>query len=154
MDTLPHRRHPVHHPPVERFNEPVVIFLTVCAKNYRRMLANDQIRHALLHAWERASTWRVGLYLIMPNHLHLFAIPGQWPPHPIKLWVKYWKGEVRKFLSLEESIWQRDCWDTQIRDFEHYEEKCAYVRLNPVRRGLVARPVDWKYQGVINDIWW
>jgi putative transposase len=49
-------------------------------------------------------------------------------------------------------LWQRDFWDTQMRDREHYDEKLAYVRMNPVRKGLVATPEEWPYQGVVHPI--
>ncbi|MBN1269698.1 MAG: hypothetical protein JXB04_08935, partial [Kiritimatiellae bacterium] len=51
-------------------------------------------------------------------------------------------------------IWQRDVWDTQMRDYAHYVEKCAYVERNPVRRGLVQRPEDWPYRGELHVIRW
>ncbi len=51
-------------------------------------------------------------------------------------------------------LWQRDFWDTQMRSREHYEEKLAYVRMNPVRKKLVRTPEEWPYQGVINELAW
>ena len=52
------------------------------------------------------------------------------------------------------SVFQKDCWDRQMRDAEHYERRLEYVRQNPVRAGLVARPEDWPYQGTIHDLVW
>jgi REP element-mobilizing transposase RayT len=51
-------------------------------------------------------------------------------------------------------LWQRDFWDTQMRSREHYEEKLAYVRMNPVRKALARTPEEWPYQGVINELAW
>jgi len=51
-------------------------------------------------------------------------------------------------------LWQRDCWDTQIRDARHYEEKWAYVVLNPVRQSLVKTPSEWPSQGELNVLRW
>ncbi len=51
-------------------------------------------------------------------------------------------------------LWQRDYWDTQMRSREHYDEKLSYVRLNPVRKALVATPEEWPYQGNIYDVHW
>ncbi|MDP9291891.1 MAG: hypothetical protein M3O82_05960 [Verrucomicrobiota bacterium] len=33
------RKHPVHQPMVERFNKPVIVFLTVCTQERKRVLA-------------------------------------------------------------------------------------------------------------------
>jgi hypothetical protein len=50
--------------------------------------------------------------------------------------------------------WQPDCWDTQIRDGEHYHERWDYIRQNPVRKGLVRTGEDWPWQGALNVLDW
>lgn len=51
-------------------------------------------------------------------------------------------------------LWQRDCWDTQLRQGESFGAKCDYIRMNPVRAGLVERAEDWPYQGKLCDLEW
>ena len=51
-------------------------------------------------------------------------------------------------------LWQRDCWDRQLRTGESYAQKWEYVRNNPVRKGLVANADDWLYQGELNVLDW
>jgi len=51
-------------------------------------------------------------------------------------------------------LFQRDCWDRQLRTGESYVQKWAYVRNNPVRKGLVANADDWPYQGRMNILEW
>ena len=51
-------------------------------------------------------------------------------------------------------LFQRDCWDRQLRTGESYAHKWEYVRNNPVRKGLVANADDWPYQGQINVLEW
>ena len=51
-------------------------------------------------------------------------------------------------------LWQRDCWDRQLRTGESYAQKWEYVRNNPVRKGLVANADDWLYQGELNVLEW
>jgi putative transposase len=92
--------------------------------------------------------------MIMPDHVHMFCIPGTFPPTGIKQWNTYWKAELRRALQLDQSIWLRDGWDTQIRDHRHYDEKLAYMQMNPVRKELVERPEDWPYQGRLHIIRW
>ena len=50
--------------------------------------------------------------------------------------------------------WQPNCWDTQMRNSEHYHDKWEYVRQNPVRKELVSTPDDWPWQGVLNVLEW
>ncbi len=150
----PTRQHPAHPPPVERFNEPTILFVTVCVLDRSPILANDSVLEALRCIWPKADHWRVGSYLIMPDHLHLFCVPGVHEPLSIKRWAEYWKHMLSRALPALSGTLQRDCWDTQMRSREHYEEKLAYMRMNPVRAGLVERPEDWPYRGTLNEIRW
>ena len=51
-------------------------------------------------------------------------------------------------------LFQRDCWDRQLRTGESYAQKWEYVRNNPVRKGLVAHADEWPYQGQVNVLEW
>ena len=54
----------------------------------------------------------------------------------------------------ETKLWQRDFWDTQIRSRMHYDEKWSYVRMNPMRKGLVQVPDHWPFQGEVYPLAW
>jgi hypothetical protein len=51
-------------------------------------------------------------------------------------------------------IFEWDCLDTQMRTVGHYCRKLEYVRLNPVRKDLVANSDEWPFQGRINPLSW
>ena len=140
--------------PIERFNEPIVIQINVCTKNRRPILANNNMHSLVRQVWEEATAWRVGTYMIMPEHIHLFCAPGQIPIFSLKNWVAYWKRWITRRIPGKTEIWQKDFWDTQMRGIEHYRKNLAYVRLNPVRKGLVRDTRDWPYQGEIFKIRW
>ena len=156
------RKHPVHLPMVERFNEPVIVFLTVCTKNRKCILAEPEVVELLRDAWREATNWLVGRFVIMPDHVHLFCAPngrgtkGAVPCRPVGQWVRYWKTLAsRRWPRPEEQpLWQLDFWDTQLRQVAHYDEQWEYVRQNPVRAGLAATPEAWPHQGEINDLRW
>ncbi len=149
------RRRPVHMPPVQRDGRPVIVFLTVCTKDRKPVLARPEVHRLLRDVWQEAASWLVGRYVIMPDHLHLFCAPGG---HPVDLarWVTYWKSlSTRRWPWPEEKpVWQRDFWDTQLRRGEKYEEKWAYVLENPVRKGLVKDAAEWPYAGELNVLPW
>jgi hypothetical protein len=46
------RKHPVHAPVYERHNTPVIVFLTVCTKDRKAILANDSAHELLRAAWQ------------------------------------------------------------------------------------------------------
>lgn len=51
-------------------------------------------------------------------------------------------------------LFQRDCWDRQLRTGDSYAQKWEYVRNNPVRKGLVGHAEDWPFQGEMNVLEW
>ena len=150
----PNRLNPAHPQPLDRFNEPVVLLVTACAKNRGQLFNNKPAHEALLDAWKNSIQWRVGLYLLMPDHVHLFCVPGVEDPESVSDWAAYWKRLSGLRESCLTGVWQRDVWDTQMRTLAHYEEKLSYVRMNPVRKGLASRPEEWPFSGTVNNIFW
>ncbi|MFT4902222.1 MAG: putative transposase [Lentimonas sp.] len=156
MVDRPKRTRPSRNELLEVRGRSNLLFVTVTAQRRAGVFATDTVHHALLDAWSQAGYWLVGRYVIMPDHVHFFCAPGQYPPSSLRHWVKYWKRLVSQSGALPqgEGIWQRDCWDTQMRTGAHYTEKWAYVRENPVRAGLVARAEDWPYAGEVEALDW
>src|SRR5438477_6841080 len=93
---LPQRKNLPHFPPVERHNTSIILFLTICAKQRKLILANDKTHELLRAAWETQPSWLVGRYVIMPDHIHLFCAPTDLSTEPLKPWVRFWKSYVSK----------------------------------------------------------
>ena len=217
------RSRPAHLSSVVRFNTPVILFVTVCAADRLVNTFATPFMHSLLvDAWKSATSHKVGAYVLMPDHIHLFCAPTSLEAENVAKWVRYWKslvtrtargrpagGDLRSTggasvrlpnskddqtlvppalrpdlrsvggasVSLPKSkdeqtlvppalwtglrseaqkapIFQRDCWDTQLRRGENYHEKWEYVRNNPVRLGWVAVANEWPFGGVLNDLLW
>ena len=174
------RSHPAHLPNVTRFNTPVILFVTVCAADrLANTFATPFTHRVLVDAWASATSHMVGAYVLMPDHIHLFCAPASPDAENVAKWVRYWKSLVTRAVrgalggasvrlpadertlvppsrnkTQKSPIFQRDCWDTQLRRGENYHEKWEYVRNNPVRRGLVANADEWPFGGVLNDLLW
>jgi len=169
------RKHPAHLPNIVRDNRPVIVFVTACAaRRGVNTFANETMHRICLNAWASARSHRVGAYVLMPDHLHLFCAPAEPDAENVARWVRYWKALVTRTVrqsatggacaglaEVEQTldppggtVFQRDCWDTQLRRGENYHDKWAYVRNNPVRCGLVAHAGEWAYCGVMHDLLW
>ncbi len=62
---------------------------------------------------------------------------------------------ARRQLGTSEALFQAHSFHHRLRRDESYSEKWDYVRMNPVRAGLVSDPDQWTYQGVLNELpWW
>jgi len=96
----------------------------------------------------------VGRYVIMPDHIHVFAAFGI-DSLSISSWIKSLKNSVSKVLKSANCLpphWQKGFFEHVIRSQESYERKWEYVRNNPVRAGLVQNPRDWPYSGEISNL--
>jgi REP element-mobilizing transposase RayT len=153
---LPKRKRLPHFPSIDRHNQPNIHLITVCTKNRRPVLACDLMHQILRTAWQAADSFRVGRYVLMPDHLHLFCTPVQIGPDYLEPWIRYWKSlTTRQHPAMEKGgLWQRDFWDTQMRNAENYATQWDYIWLNPVRSGLVSDPDEWPYKGEMHPCGW
>ena len=53
--------------------------------------------------------------------------------------------QINKLLKRTGPIWEEESFDHVLRSDESLKEKCEYLRQNPVRRGLVQRPEDYRW---------
>ena len=87
------RGHPAHLPNVMRFRTPVILFVTVCAADRTvNTFASEALHRILRQAWESAGSHKVGAYVLMPDHLHLFCAPASPDAENVAKWVRYWKS--------------------------------------------------------------
>lgn len=130
-----------------------VYFLTTCTARRRPLLCIPTVHSRFLAFAHEASKHGVfvGRYVLMPDHLHLFA--GFGPDSPrLSDWMKALKRSLAKELAangVEPPIWQKNFFDHLLRTVESYERKWAYVLANPIRKGLVKNLADWPYQGEV-----
>ena len=106
-------------------------------------VANDILECA--RQYHLRGKWKLALFLVMPDHLHFIVrMPasdgGGTPslPHVIQ----HWKHYVAEHFGLS---FQKDFWDTRLRDDAHYNEKFRYICNNPVRKGLCPTAREWAH---------
>jgi len=93
--------------------------------------------------------------VVMPDHVHLMFFPlkgenGEFITlasiqHSIKSFTAH---EINKKLGREGLVWQDENFDHVPRTNEKYEHQLDYIKMNPVRAGLVQRPEDYKWMWV------
>jgi putative transposase len=81
-------------------------------------------------------------YVVMPEHVHLLVSEPR-------------RGSLARFVQAlklsvalrrpERPFWQARYYDFNVRSEEKRIEKLRYMHRNPVVRGLVAKPEDWKW---------
>ena len=153
----PVRKHPSRNSILTtRENRAIILFVTVVTHKRQCVLADSRVQSTLLDVWRRTRGWIVGRYVIMPDHIHFFCTPTEYPPSDFHVWMACWNRMVSNRFPCPHALplWQRDCWDTQLRYGESYAGKWEYVRANPVRKGLAESADSWPFQGEMNVLMW
>jgi putative transposase len=133
-----------------------VYFITTCAHERKPVLNNAPVHAAFQNFAQLAASHGifVGHYVLMPDHLHLFAAFSS-DATSVSLWVKSMKNVLSKTLRerrVPAPHWQKGFFDHVLRSEDSYAEKWNYVALNPVRAGLVEHPEQWPFRGEIHAL--
>ncbi len=150
---------------MRRINVPNhVRFLTFSCYQRLPLLDDPGLRDELAERIERLRgkhEWKILAWVLMPDHVHLAVYPEDGKVTEMLMKIKQgfaqgvvhrWKRESSPMLARvtvrggQKYFWQRGGGhDRVVRDRRELEEKIGYVHMNPVRRGLVRRPVDWRW---------
>ncbi len=144
-------------------------FLTFSCYQQFPLLSRKRTRRWLLEAIIKAKEkhkYALWSYVIMPEHVHLLVYPMN-EKYNISLFLKIIKQSVARkakyYLKENNPAWlnkltvQRGAknvfrfwqtgpgYDRNINSEDELLEKIHYVHNNPVRRGLVSVPKEWKW---------
>ncbi len=78
----------------------------------------------------------------MPDHLHFIVNIGGRGATALPRVIANFKHLLAARYALR---FQRDFFDTRLRDDAHFAEEYDYILANPVRKGLCAAPADWPH---------
>jgi REP element-mobilizing transposase RayT len=142
-------------PRLSRLFDNVRPFYFITFNTYKRksLLARTEVHETFCVFCSRAQEHdvAVGRYVIMPDHVHLFAafrVDGI----GLSDWVQSLRNVTGKKLlklGIHKPHWQEGFFDHLLRSDESYAQKWEYVRMNPVRAKLCDTPEAWPYQGEI-----
>ena len=108
----------------------------------------DQFIHTLEDARVRFELCVYG-YVLMPEHVHLLL--NEPPRFKLAEAIHYLKlsfaKRARGLRSPDKTgcFWQKRYYDRNVRDYHEFTVKLRYLHRNPVTRGLVKEPGDWKW---------
>ena len=128
-------------------------FITFTCYRRRPHLSATDARNVFLKSLERTRVlygMRVYGFVVMPEHVHLLVSEPDRGTianamQSLKISSAKRLCQVRSPGDPCSPIWQRRYYDRNVRDYDEFVEKLRYVHRNPVKRGLAARPEDWKW---------
>lgn len=100
---------------------------------------------------------RVYGFVVMPEHVHLLLNePARGvladAIHYLKLsFAKRVRGRCGELPA--GAFWQKRYYDRNIRNECEFAEKLRYIHRNPVKRGLVKEPGEWKWSSFHHHAW-
>lgn len=85
-------------------------------------------------------------WCVMPNHAHVLVHVWNWP---LAKMLQNWKSTsavaANKVLERNGSFWQREYWDTFMRDEEQERKAIRYIENNPVKAKLCRTAEEWPF---------
>jgi putative transposase len=128
-------------------------FLTVRLLKTRTEMVDGDFRllaEALREGRQRHG-FRLTAWVFLPDHWHAIL----YPPYPLTVSQAMKAVKLSSMILINRrrgevaELWQGRFFDRALRTVKEYNEKVEYIHLNPVRRGLVARPQDWRWSSVL-----
>jgi len=138
----------MHIKPVRYQSQRCLHFITFSCYRRMKMLDTGATRDAFEVELERVRRWYscyVTGYVVMPEHVHLLLSEPE--RGTLSLVIQMLKQITSRKLK---PVDQRRFWQVRYYDFPVWTEakrieKLRYIHRNPVSRGLVQRPEEWKW---------
>ena len=88
---------------------------------------------------------RIAAYVLMPEHIHLLT--NEPATGTIASFLQIFKQLTSRELKPtgQKQLWQRRYYDFNVQSPEKRTEKIHYIHRNPVTRGLVSSPEDYRW---------
>ncbi len=100
----------------------------------------------LLSQWCTACEVDIWGYCLMPNHVHLIAVPAR--EESLALAIGEVHRRYTRLVNFREG-WRGHLWQGRFASYvmdERHVLACArYIEMNPVRSNLVTHPADWRW---------
>ena len=128
-----------------------IYFVTFVVKGRRNIFSDRRCAQAALDAvFELRERLRFNIYCycLMPDHFHALIGLGESGKSLGEICGAFKSVSTRSYWQWHEGrLWQQRFFDHIIRDEKDFYETMEYIRMNPVRKGLVEKPEEWPYTG-------
>ena len=131
------------------YSWPRIYFVTIVAHDRQAKFLDERVAIETVDCLKKLRIeFRFNLYIycLMPDHFHALIGPGESSRTLGGICGAFKSLSTREHWKWHDGkLWQRQFFDHIVRNQQDFEETLEYIRMNPVRRGLVKNPEDWPY---------
>ena len=148
-------------------------FLTMTIVDWLPIFANPDVAEIViesLHYIQKKKNAKLYAYVLMENHLHcivqsedLGEIIKTFKSYTARSIIDYYlerknivlleklkQNKLRHKIESDYQLWQEGSHPEEIATDEMMQQKIEYIHNNPIRRGYVDEPSDWRYSSARN----
>ena len=123
-------------------------FVTFSCYKRQPLLHTEEAKnivHQILEQTCRQQSLRIAAYFLMPEHIHLLT--NEPAKETLATFLQIFKQLTSRQLKSpdQKQFWQRRYYDFNVSSMEKYIEKVQYIHRNPLKRGLVTKPEDYRW---------
>jgi putative transposase len=143
----------MHVKPVRYQNQRCLHFITFSCYGRMPLLDSRAAKESFERTLERVRIWygcSIAGYVVMPEHVHLLLSEPE--RSKLSVTIQMLKQITSQKLRAKHlpRFWQVRYYDFPVWSEAKRIEKLRYMHRNPVKRGLVARPEDWKWSSFVH----
>ena len=132
-------------------------FVTMCCDNRKPIFLNSDRATwiiGMLRTESLLHQFLVDAYCVMPDHLH-FLVFGKAPASNLLVLAKSFKQKTAYVHQQETGVrlWQKNYYDHVLCTNEVSNQVAAYIRMNPVRKGLCKNFEEYPFSGSFIRPW-
>jgi putative transposase len=155
-----HKKNRKNMPRIHKSNNDKMFFVTLTIERWYYIFDRHHRWEILLEAlkfYQRKSNLKIYSWVFMLNHIHLIfrsddaiKFVNSFKSYTSKQLIENLHETESKVLELFEKdgkykIWQADNFPEIVVSEKFYLQKAKYIIENPVKKGYVNYPEDWKY---------
>ena len=143
----------MHIKPVRYQHQGCLHFITFSCYHQMPLLDTSTAKQTFERELERVRVWYgcyITGYVVMPEHVHLLI--SEPDRSKLSVVIQMLKQITSRKLRAEHlpQFWQVRYYDFPVWTEAKRIEKLRYIHRNPVKRGLVQKPEDWKWSSFIH----
>jgi REP element-mobilizing transposase RayT len=140
-----HRKLPHYQPDFKAF------FITF--STHQRWILPESVRQIVIDTCLAGNGNKFRLYavVVMPDHVHMVLAPKYDADGPVSIAeiMQAIKGasahRINKALGRQGKVWEAESFDRALRREESIGDKVDYILGNPVGKGLVEKPLEYRW---------